>query len=265
MSVQTDPIPPAPQHTPPRETDERMSSGVDKNATLFSQPWIRWFISLRDKVNVLNESIVNLGDLSGAGILVKNGAAWLLRSISGTAGEINVVDGDGVGGNPTLNLIDTAVTPGTYGDSTHVAQITIDSKGRITAASNILISGGGGSAAGGITVTGGSPTGVFLTAGMTFSAVLPTGYDLTGDWYLWCYPSGSIELDIWVDDFVNVPPVVGDSIVGGNYPAVVAGISATGDYTGWSDVNLTTAQSITFEIRSSTVRWFTLTMQAVKA
>lgn len=39
--------------------------------------------------------------------------------------------------NPKLD--DTAVTPGTYGDSTHVAQITVNQKGRITAASDVAI------------------------------------------------------------------------------------------------------------------------------
>jgi hypothetical protein len=42
-------------------------------------------------------------------------------------------------------LANTAVTPGTYGDSTHVGQFTVDAKGRITAASNVAVSGGGGS------------------------------------------------------------------------------------------------------------------------
>jgi hypothetical protein len=46
--------------------------------------------------------------------------------------------------NPTIALADTAVTPGTYGDASHVGQFTVDQKGRITAASNIAISGGGG-------------------------------------------------------------------------------------------------------------------------
>lgn len=41
--------------------------------------------------------------------------------------------------NYRFSLKDTAVTPGTYGDSTHVAQFTVDQQGRITAATSVPI------------------------------------------------------------------------------------------------------------------------------
>lgn len=40
-------------------------------------------------------------------------------------------------------LASTAVTPGSYGDSTHVGSFTVDADGRITAASSVAVSGGG--------------------------------------------------------------------------------------------------------------------------
>lgn len=43
-----------------------------------------------------------------------------------------------------LTLANTAVTPATYGDANNVGQFTVDSKGRITAAVNVAVSGGGG-------------------------------------------------------------------------------------------------------------------------
>lgn len=45
--------------------------------------------------------------------------------------------------NRTLTLADTAVTPGTYGDATHVMTATVDQQGRITAASSVSISAAG--------------------------------------------------------------------------------------------------------------------------
>jgi len=43
-------------------------------------------------------------------------------------------------GNVTFSLTNTGVTAGTYGSATHVAQITVDAQGRITAAANVAIS-----------------------------------------------------------------------------------------------------------------------------
>jgi hypothetical protein len=60
-----------------------------------------------------------------------------------TTRQVNSGDGLTGGGdlstNRTLALGDTAVTPGSYGSATHVARITIDQKGRITAAEEVEI------------------------------------------------------------------------------------------------------------------------------
>lgn len=62
--------------------------------------------------------------------------------------------GDATGGPTTFNgtanvstvltLASTGVTPGTYGDATHVGQFTVDAKGRLTFAQNVAISATGG-------------------------------------------------------------------------------------------------------------------------
>jgi hypothetical protein len=60
------------------------------------------------------------------------------------------LDGGGpISADVTLNLEDTAVTPDTYGDGTHVPQITVDQQGRITGVVDIVITGGGGGGGGG--------------------------------------------------------------------------------------------------------------------
>lgn len=151
MSVQTDPVPPAPQHTPPREQDERLPSGRDKAVTLFSQPWIRWFISVRDKINVLNESIVSLSEITGVGLLAKDGAAWILRTITGTANRVTVTDGDGASGNPTIDLVTSDLVEGLN------VYFTGSGTNRIIGTTPLTINatGGGGSSGGEILVADG--------------------------------------------------------------------------------------------------------------
>lgn len=53
--------------------------------------------------------------------------------------------------NPSLGAVDvyyehanSGVTAGTYGDATHVAQVTVDAKGHVTGVSAVAITGGGG-------------------------------------------------------------------------------------------------------------------------
>jgi len=58
-----------------------------------------------------------------------------LTGVTGNSGAIVVTTGT----NPTINLATTAVTPGTYGGSTQIPVITIDSFGRATALANASV------------------------------------------------------------------------------------------------------------------------------
>lgn len=60
--------------------------------------------------------------------------------IAGTA-----LDGGGtLDADVTIDHADSTVTPDTYGDATHVAQITVDQQGHVTDVTEVAISGGGG-------------------------------------------------------------------------------------------------------------------------
>jgi len=73
-----------------------------------------------------------------------------LAQLEAILSATDIIPGTGLSGggnisaNVTLSLADTAVTPGTYGDATHVPQITVDQQGRLTGAVDVAISGGSG-------------------------------------------------------------------------------------------------------------------------
>lgn len=81
----------------------------------------------------LSTELQGLSALSGTGIVAHTTTGtYTERTITGTASNISVTNGDGVSGNPTINLVD-AGTPVTD----QFVKITTDAKGRVTATSSV--------------------------------------------------------------------------------------------------------------------------------
>jgi phage-related tail fiber protein len=79
----------------------------------------------------LDSDLTALAALSTNGIIARTATgAAAIRTITGSAGNILVTNGDGVSGNPTINLVSGVATPGTY------KSVTIDTYGRATGGTN---------------------------------------------------------------------------------------------------------------------------------
>jgi len=80
------------------------------------------------------EALSALAAGAGTGIVVQTGVdTFVDRTIVGTAGNISVTNGNGVAGNPTIDLVN-AGTP----VSNSFVKITTDAKGRVTATSAVV-------------------------------------------------------------------------------------------------------------------------------
>ena len=82
-------------------------------------------------------AVANLG---GTGIMAINGGTTVGGvQILGTASQIAVANGNWTG-NPTISLVDTAVTPGSFGSASNTLSLTVDAQGRLTSAGQTAIS-----------------------------------------------------------------------------------------------------------------------------
>ncbi len=92
----------------------------------------------------------SIADLTTTGMLSRTSAGNMqTRTITGTAQRIQVNEGAGLNGNPTIDLVATAVTAADYNtasttsvagsETVNAAQLSIDTYGRITAAATVPI------------------------------------------------------------------------------------------------------------------------------
>lgn len=105
---------------------------------LVSTPWMLYFENTRQQAAA--GATVASGAVGGGG----GTSGGPVRAVLGTA----PVQSSG-GSTPIISLAPSGVTAGTYGDATHVAQVTINTTGQVTAAVSVPITGGGGGTPGG--------------------------------------------------------------------------------------------------------------------
>lgn len=87
----------------------------------------------------LDTDLTAIAGLAGTGIIARTGTGTAITRTITNGTAINVTNGDGVSGNPTISLPDTSITPAAYGSASQVPSFTVDQQGRLNAAANVAI------------------------------------------------------------------------------------------------------------------------------
>ena len=91
----------------------------------------------------LDADLTALAGLSTTGIVCRTAANTFETRFIAVSTGLGASEPAGVGGNPTLFIANTGVTPGVYGSSSSVPQITVGSTGQVSLAANVSITPAG--------------------------------------------------------------------------------------------------------------------------
>jgi hypothetical protein len=154
--------------------------------------------------------------------------AWRQFSLAGGVTEVDT--GTGLTGGPitgigTISIADTAVTAGSYGNSTNVAQFTVNAQGQLTFAGNVAISA---TAIGAITAINGTANEITATGVSTVTLSLPaaltfTGKTVTGGTFTGTTVTGATQ----TGGTINNTPVGATTASTGAFTTLSASTSAT--------------------------------------
>lgn len=205
--------------------------------------------------------------LDGSFVNIPNGTLTLVNSatnyveVDKATGSVTV-NQTGFAASGTLPLYSIVVAGGTPTSWIDYRQIVGEGTQGPPGADGAPGANGAGSLDGIFGCTFDAGTGL-LTNGAFGDVYVPYDCDID-EWVVTCFPTGSITIQVWAADIASYPPTSGDTITGGNDPAVVNDEIAQGDSTGWS-ASLAAGTMIRFTLASNVgIQRATVTLKITK-
>jgi hypothetical protein len=185
-----------------------------------------------------------------------SGGSWRQFSLSGGVTEIDT--GTGLTGGPifgvgTISIANTAVTAGSYGNSTNVAQFTVNGQGQLTFAGNVAISA---SSIGAVTSVLGTANEITASGTTVVTLSLPTALTFTGKTVTGgTFSNTTVTGATQTGGTINNTPIGGTTASSGAFTTLTASSSAS--VAGDTVATLTAAQTLTNKSMSGSSNTFT--------